>query len=103
MRNEEDLDQFGTILAILSTNNLLNFFFIFRWWKGTAIGEKLSFARDRIVENFIWTVGTNFKPDFEDFRMGITKLLALVTTVDDVYDLYGTLEELELFTEAIDR
>jgi (-)-alpha-terpineol synthase len=90
-------------LAILSTNNLLNFFFIFRWWKETAIVEKLSFARDRIVENFVWNIGANFKPDFEQFRIGMTKINALITTVDDVYDLYGTLEELELFTEAIDR
>lgn len=63
----------------------------------------MSFARDRLVENFFWTVGTNFKPDFEHFRKSITKVNALVTTIDDVYDTYGTLEELELFTEAIDR
>ncbi|XP_061350600.1 terpene synthase 10-like [Gastrolobium bilobum] len=74
-----------------------------RWWKGTSIAEKLSFSRDRLVENFIWTVGTNFKPDFENFRRVITKVNALITTIDDVYDVYGTLEELELFTEAIDR
>ena len=63
----------------------------------------MNFARDRLVENFVWTVGANFKPDFEHFRIGITKLNSLITTVDDVYDLYGTLEELELFTETIDR
>lgn len=74
-----------------------------RWWKRSELGEKLSFARDRIVENYVWTVGTNFKPDFDYFRKVMTKVNALITTIDDVYDLYGTLEELELFTEAIDR
>ncbi|XP_061354026.1 terpene synthase 10-like [Gastrolobium bilobum] len=74
-----------------------------RWWKRTSLGEKLTFARDRVVENFIWTVGSNFKPDFGYSRKVIAKGNALVTTIDDVYDVYGTLEELELFTEAIDR
>lgn len=63
----------------------------------------MSFVRDRIVENYIWTVGVNFKPDFDYFRKVTTKVHAFITTIDDVYDVYGTLEELELFTEAIDR
>lgn len=88
---------------ILQNNYLEELKCASRWWKETAIVEKLSFARDRIVENFVWNVGANFKPDFEQFRIGMTKINALITTVDDVYDLYGTLEELELFTEAIDR
>ncbi|KAL6315652.1 hypothetical protein AAG906_004823 [Vitis piasezkii] len=32
-----------------------------------------------------------------------TKILALITIIDDMFDAYGTLEELELFTEAIGR
>ncbi|XP_058751553.1 myrcene synthase, chloroplastic-like isoform X2 [Vicia villosa] len=74
-----------------------------RWWKKSKVGDKLSFTRDRIVENYVWTVGTNFKPDFYYFRKVMTKVNALITTIDDVYDVYGTLEELELFTEAINR
>ncbi|XP_050918972.1 terpene synthase 10 isoform X2 [Lathyrus oleraceus] len=74
-----------------------------RWWKRTGLGEKLSFARDRLVENFLWTVGTNFNPNLEYSRKVITKVNSLITIIDDVYDVYGTLEELELFTEAIDR
>ncbi|WJX69365.1 hypothetical protein P8452_53622 [Trifolium repens] len=74
-----------------------------RWWKRTELGGKLSFARDRLVENFVWTVGTNFKPDLQYFRKMITKVNSLITIIDDVYDVYGTLEELELFTKAIDR
>ncbi|CAK8534657.1 unnamed protein product [Lathyrus sativus] len=74
-----------------------------RWWKRTGLGEKLSFARDRLVENFVWTVGTNFNPNFEYSRKVITKVNSLITVIDDVYDVYGTLEELKLFTEVIDR
>uniref|UniRef100_F6I5S9 (-)-alpha-terpineol synthase n=1 Tax=Vitis vinifera TaxID=29760 RepID=F6I5S9_VITVI len=73
------------------------------WWRSTRLPEKSSFARDRLVENFLWAVGFIFEPQFGYCRRMLTKLISLITTIDDVYDVYGTLDELELFTDAVDR
>nr|QWQ79612.1 TPS54 [Juglans sigillata] len=73
-----------------------------RWWKSTGLGE-LSFARNRVVESFFWTVGISFEPQFGYERRMLTRLIALITTIDDVYDVYGTLDELELFTDVVER
>ncbi|XP_041011494.1 myrcene synthase, chloroplastic-like [Juglans microcarpa x Juglans regia] len=74
-----------------------------RWWSNTSFGENLSFARDRLMENFLWTVGISFQPWFGYNRRMLTKVFSLITTIDDVYDVYGTLDELELFTDAVER
>nr|QIZ63908.1 TPS [Primula forbesii] len=74
-----------------------------RWCKNTGLEDKLSFARNRLVENFLWTVEKNFVPRFEYYRRATTKFNILITMIDDVYDVYGTLEELELFTTAVER
>ncbi|XP_035540295.1 myrcene synthase, chloroplastic-like [Juglans regia] len=73
-----------------------------RWWRSTGLGD-LSFARDRVVENFLWATGAIIQPQFGYERRMLAKLGALLTTIDDVYDVYGTLEELELFTNAIEK
>jgi len=68
-----------------------------------GLASKLSFSRDRLMECFFWTVGMAFEPQISDLRKGLTKVTSLITTIDDVYDVYGTLEELELFTAAVER
>ncbi|THG00894.1 hypothetical protein TEA_026263 [Camellia sinensis var. sinensis] len=35
--------------------------------------------------------------------MMLTKVIALTSIIDDIYDVYGTLEELALFANAIER
>lgn len=55
------------------------------------------------METVFWAVGLIFEPQFGYCRRMSTKLGALITIIDDVYDVYGTLDELELFTDAVDR
>ena len=33
----------------------------------------------------------------------MTKVIAMTSTIDDIYDVHGTFEELELFTEAVEK
>ena len=44
-----------------------------------------------------------FEPKYFLARRILTKVIAMTSTIDDIYDVYGTLEEIELFTEAIER
>ncbi|XP_077217635.1 alpha-terpineol synthase, chloroplastic-like [Tasmannia lanceolata] len=74
-----------------------------KWWGNLGLGKHLNFARDRLLECFIWAVGTVSEPELWNGRSVVTKLAQLLTSIDDVYDLYGSLEELELFTDAIDK
>ncbi|XP_058091663.1 alpha-terpineol synthase, chloroplastic-like [Magnolia sinica] len=74
-----------------------------RWWRDLGLGETLSFSRDRLMECFYWAQGVAFEPQFGHCREVLTKAAQLITTIDDVYDVYGSLDELELFTEAVDK
>ncbi|PIA45786.1 hypothetical protein AQUCO_01600197v1 [Aquilegia coerulea] len=74
-----------------------------RWWKNLGLSKKLPFTRDRLVECFLWTLGIAYEPEYKSLRKGITKLLILITTIDDIYDVYATLDEAKLFTAAVER
>ncbi|CAA2977600.1 terpene synthase 10-like isoform X2 [Olea europaea subsp. europaea] len=74
-----------------------------RWWKRTCIAEKLPFARDRLVECFFWNIGVLFEPHYGFSRIDATKVNVFITIMDDIYDVYGTFQELELFTFIIER
>ncbi|KAF8364597.1 hypothetical protein HHK36_033432 [Tetracentron sinense] len=74
-----------------------------RWWKSLDLGKTLSFARDRLVECFLWAKGLCFEPQFGNCRKQITKTSLFITTIDDIYDVYGSLDELKLFTDAVER
>ncbi|KAK3427101.1 hypothetical protein EUGRSUZ_F03412 [Eucalyptus grandis] len=74
-----------------------------RWWKDIDIEREFPFARDRLGELYIWNLGVHFEPEYEISRGILTKMMAILTILDDIYDVYGTIEELELFTEAIER
>ncbi|XP_047250906.1 (-)-camphene/tricyclene synthase, chloroplastic-like [Capsicum annuum] len=75
-----------------------------RWWKSTCLAGKFPFSRDRIVEAFLWVDGMLHEPQKnQNSRTMLTKALAVLVVIDDIYDVYGTLDELELFTHAVER
>ncbi|KAF8026080.1 hypothetical protein BT93_F2789 [Corymbia citriodora subsp. variegata] len=74
-----------------------------RWWRGLDFKTKLPFARDRLVEGYFWILGVHFEPKSAVARRMMTKVIAVTSVLDDIYDVYGTYEELELFTQAIQR
>ncbi|KAJ0044669.1 hypothetical protein Pint_04336 [Pistacia integerrima] len=74
-----------------------------RWWKAIDFATKLSFARDRLVECYFWILGVHSEPKYSISRKYMTKIIAIASVTDDIYDVYGTLDELKLFTNAIER
>ena len=75
----------------------------YRWYKDWEISSKLSYVRDRVVESFFWSVGIYFEPRYSAARILVTKIGVMLTVLDDTYDAYGTFEELQLFTNAVER
>ncbi|TXG47445.1 hypothetical protein EZV62_026739 [Acer yangbiense] len=74
-----------------------------RWWKNLGLVGKLNFARDRVVESFMTGLGLVSDPKQSSYRKWFAKAIALVIVIDDIYDVYGSLEELQHFTDAVDR
>ncbi|PSR95306.1 Terpene synthase, partial [Actinidia chinensis var. chinensis] len=76
---------------------------ITRWWKQLGLVDKLSFGRDRPLECYLWTVGLLPEPKYSDCRIELAKTIAILLVIDDIFDTYGTLDGLVLFTDAIQR
>ncbi|KAK4401818.1 (-)-alpha-terpineol synthase [Sesamum angolense] len=76
---------------------------VYEWWKQTGIAENLPFARDRMVECYFWTTGVFSHPQYSYPRIVTAKLNALITVIDDIFDVYATHQELQLFNNAIQR
>ncbi|XWS11148.1 hypothetical protein CRYUN_Cryun38cG0058700 [Craigia yunnanensis] len=76
---------------------------MYRWWKGLDVATNFPFLRDRLVECYLWILGVYFEPHYSLARTFMTKVIALTSILDDIYDAYGTHEELEIFTKAIHR
>ncbi|XVF82867.1 hypothetical protein PTKIN_Ptkin16aG0085200 [Pterospermum kingtungense] len=71
------------------------------WRRDLNFKEKLSFSRDRLMEIYFLAIGLSFEPKYAKCRICFTKYACLATVVDDIYDIYGSLDELESLTKAV--
>ena len=65
--------------------------------------KNFPFARDRRVELYFWILAVYFEPKYSLARISLTQVINIVSIVDDIYDTYGFLDELVLFTDSIER
>nr|KJB46022.1 hypothetical protein B456_007G343900 [Gossypium raimondii] len=73
------------------------------WGKSLDLPTKLPFVRDRLVEAYFWALGVDFEPQYSFAREILAKTMVMTSIMDDIYDAYGTLEELQLLSNAIQR
>ncbi|KAF7150330.1 hypothetical protein RHSIM_Rhsim02G0116000 [Rhododendron simsii] len=73
------------------------------WWKDMGLANDLKFARNQPLKWYMWPMAALTNPRFSQQRVELTKPISLIYIIDDIFDIYGTLEELTLFTEAVNR
>ncbi|PKA52913.1 (-)-germacrene D synthase [Apostasia shenzhenica] len=73
------------------------------WWKDAGTAKVFPFSRDRIIECYFWVLSVYYEPCYSRARLMMTKIISQMSILDDIYDVYGTLEELQIFTDAIQR
>ncbi|WCJ18969.1 Terpene synthase 5 [Euphorbia peplus] len=107
-RQDETMNPLLLKFAVLDHNRLQLLYrqelaLVTKWWKDTNLPETLPYARDRIVEVYVWALGCLPAPQYSRARLLIAKYTQMAMTVDDTYDVYGTLDELLSFTAAFER
>ncbi|KAK8550784.1 hypothetical protein V6N12_039472 [Hibiscus sabdariffa] len=74
-----------------------------RWYKEQDLKLKLPYARHRVVEGLLYSIGIYFEPCYAVGRYMLTKQACLIGFVDDTYEAYELYEELQYLTDAIER
>ncbi|XP_038688573.1 probable terpene synthase 6 [Tripterygium wilfordii] len=74
-----------------------------RWYKDKRIDSEFSYARQRIAECYLWAMGTSFEPQYVEIRINTAKVILSLSILDDTFDAFGTIEELQQFTDAIQK
>ncbi|KNA11925.1 hypothetical protein SOVF_130630 [Spinacia oleracea] len=107
---EEDDSRNGTLLRLSKIDfNRVQLLYrqelsqILRWWHDLDFKNRLPYARQRSVECHFWSIAMYYEPQYSFARLLLSKVLLVISILDDSYDAYGTFEELELLTQAFER
>lgn len=110
--HKQELSQVSRYNDMFYVKKHINYLFIIishilrlfcRWWKDLDFVTTLPYARDRAVECYFWTVGVYSEPQYSQARVMLAKTIAMISIVDDTFDAYGIVKELEVYTDAIQR
>ncbi|KAM3343691.1 (3S,6E)-nerolidol synthase 1-like [Capsicum galapagoense] len=74
-----------------------------RWWRSLGLAEELKLLRDQPLKWYTWPMAVLTDPRMSQQRIELAKCITFVYVIDDIFDLYGTVEGLTLFSQAVNR
>ncbi|KAK4488617.1 hypothetical protein RD792_004386 [Penstemon davidsonii] len=89
-----------TIVGILYQEEVVE---VVKWWNGLGLAKELKSARNQPMKWHMWSMAVLLHPKLSYQRILLTKPISLVYIVDDIFDLYATIDYLTLFTQAVKR
>ncbi|KAK4439283.1 Tricyclene synthase Oc15, chloroplastic [Sesamum alatum] len=74
------------------------------WWNELGLAKTLKLVRNQPLKWYTWSMSILI----DDFslslqRVELTKAIGFVYLIDDIFDVVGTLDELTIFTEAVNK
>ncbi|MED6110806.1 hypothetical protein PIB30_046284 [Stylosanthes scabra] len=76
---------------------------ISKWWTKLGLANELKYARNQPLKWYIWSLACLSDPNLSQERIELTKPISFIYIIDDIFDVYGTLDELTLFTDVVSR
>ncbi|PIM98550.1 Tricyclene synthase [Handroanthus impetiginosus] len=74
------------------------------WWNELSLSDSLKFARNQPLKWYTWSMAILMDDiNMSEQRVELTKSISFIYLIDDIFDLYGTQDELTVFTEAINK
>ncbi|KAI3466605.1 hypothetical protein Pfo_023268 [Paulownia fortunei] len=75
-----------------------------KWWDGLGLTRELKLARNQPLKWCTWAMAILSNDiSLSVQRVQLTKSIAFIYLIDDIFDLYGTPDELAIFTEAVNK
>ncbi|XP_042042726.1 tricyclene synthase 0e23, chloroplastic-like [Salvia splendens] len=111
-RDVRGIDKSITTLTELSEMDFLRGKYVHRdelrqlskWWKDLGLTRELKLARNEPIKWYTWSMAMLIDDiSLSSQRLQLSKSIAFIYLIDDIFDLYGTLDELTVFTEAVQK
>ncbi|GJT76540.1 (3S,6E)-nerolidol synthase 1-like protein [Tanacetum coccineum] len=84
--------------AMITTNILQH-----TWWKDLGLAQELKLARNQPLHWYLWPMASLTDLSLSEQRIELTKPIAFIFLIDDIFDVYGTLDQLVILTQAVNR
>ncbi|CAI9087701.1 OLC1v1021845C3 [Oldenlandia corymbosa var. corymbosa] len=76
---------------------------ISKWWEDLGMAKELEHARDQPLKWYTWAMAIFNNLSLSNERMALAKTISFIYVIDDIFDLYGDPQDLNLFTQAVKR